>query len=66
MFRLREFANEEKSYNMVVEKDTKDLELIYPKNVTFIDFLSNTSKVNRNELITVSGLNKDDFGKIFN
>ena len=66
MFRLREFANEEKSYNMVVEKDTKDLELIYPKNVTFIDFLSNTSKVNRNELMTVSGLNKDDFSKIFN
>ena len=66
MFRLREFANEEKSYNIVVEQDTKDLELIYPKNVTFIDFLSNTSKVNRSELMTVSGLNKDDFSKIFN
>ena len=44
----------------------KELEKIYPKNVTFIDFLSNTSKVNRNELMTVSGLGKDDFSRIFN
>lgn len=66
VFRLREFANEEKSYSTVVETDTKELEKIYPKNVTFIDFLSNSSKVNRNELMTVSGLNKDDFSKIFN
>ena len=66
VFRLREFANEEKSYSTVVENDTKELEKIYPNNVTFIDFLSNSSKVNRNELMTVSGLNKDDFSKIFN
>ena len=66
VFRLREFANEEKSYSEIVDADTKELEKIYPKNVTFIDFLSNTSKVNRNELMTVSGLGKDDFSKIFN
>jgi hypothetical protein len=66
IFRLREFASEEKSYSVVVERDTKDLETIYPKNVTLIDFLSNSSKVSRNELVTVSGLSKDDFGKIFN
>lgn len=66
VFRLREFANEEKSYNLVVDVDTKELERLYPKNVTFIDFLANTSKVNRNELMTVSGLGKDDFSKIFN
>lgn len=65
IFRLREFASEEKAYNTVVEKDTKDLERIYPKNVTLIDFLSNASKVNRNELMTASGLSKDDFSKIF-
>lgn len=66
VFRLREFANEEKSYMVVDDIDTKELEKIYPKNVTFIDFLSNTSKVNRNELMTVSGLGKDDFSRIFN
>lgn len=66
VFRLREFANEEKSYKVVVDKDTKELQNIYPKNVTFIDFLANVSKVNRNELQTVSGLNKDEFNKIFN
>lgn len=66
IFRLKEFADEEKSYNIVVEEDTKQLEKIYPKNVTFINFLANTSKVNRNELQTVSGLNRDEFTKIFN
>lgn len=66
IFRLKEFANEEKSYKVVVEKDTKELESLYPKNVTFIDFLANTSKVSRNELQTVAGLNRDEFTKIFN
>lgn len=66
IFRLKEFADEEKSYNVVVDEDTKELENIYPKNVTFINFLANTSKVNRNELQTVSGLNRDEFTRIFN
>lgn len=66
IFRLKEFATEEKSYNIIVEEDKAELERYYPNNVTFIDFLANTSKVNRNELMTVSGLNKDDFSKIFN
>jgi hypothetical protein len=66
IFRLKEYADEEKSYNIVVDEDTKQLEKIYPKNVTFINFLANTSKVNRNELQTVSGLNRDEFTKIFN
>lgn len=66
IFRLKEFANEEKSYKEVVDRDTKELESLYPKNVTFIDFLANTSKVNRNELQTVAGLNRDEFTKIFN
>jgi hypothetical protein len=66
VFRLKEFADEEKSYKVVDDNDTKELERIYPNNVTFIDFLANTSKVNRNELQTVSGLGKDDFNRIFN
>ena len=66
IFRLKEFANEEKSYKEVNDNDTKELEQLYPKNVTFIDFLANTSKVNRNELQTVAGLSRDDFNKIFN
>lgn len=65
-FRLKEFAMEEKSYKEINENDTKLLQEFYPKNVTFIDFLANSSKVNRNELQTVSGLNRDEFSKIFN
>lgn len=65
-FRLKEIAQEEKSYKKVVPNDTETLQKLYPKNVTFIDFLANSSKVSRNELMTVSGLNKDEFSKIFN
>ena len=66
IFRLKDFAMEEKSFNTVVEKDTVLLNEIYPKNVTLIEFLSNNSRVGRNELVTISGLNRDSFTKIFN
>ena len=66
VFRLKDFAEEEKSFNLVVDKDTNVLNEIYPKNVTLIDFLANNSRVGRNELITISGLSKDSFIKVFN
>ena len=58
VFRLKEYADEEKSYKIVVDKDTKELESLYPKNVTFIDFLSNTSKV---KLLAASPITLDTF-----
>lgn len=66
VFRLKDFAEEEKSFNIVVDKDTALLNDMYPKNVTLIDFLANNSRVGRNELVTISGLNKDNFTKVFN
>ena len=66
VFRLKNFAEEEKSFNIVVDKDTALLNDMYPKNVTLIDFLANNSRVGRNELVTISGLNKDNFTKVFN
>ena len=66
VFRLKEFADEEKSYRVIKEEDTKLLQEIYPKNVTLIDFLSNNSSIGRNELSTMSGLGRDEFTKIFN
>lgn len=66
IFRLKSFAEEEKSFNVVVDKDTLVLNEIYPKNVTLIDFLANNSRVGRNELVTISGLNRDSFTKVFN
>lgn len=66
IFRLKDFAEEEKSFNIVINKDTNLLNDLYPKNVTLIDFLANNSRVGRNELITVSGLNRDSFTKVFN
>ena len=66
VFRLLEFSNEEKSFNVVVDEDTALLNEMYPKNVTLIDFLANNSRIGRNELITMSGLDRDAFNKIFN
>ena len=65
-FRLKEFATEEKSYKEECPEDTQALNELYPKNTTLLDFLANNSKVSRNELITVSGLGRDEFTKIFN
>lgn len=66
VFRLKDFAEEEKSFSLVIDKDTNVLNEIYPKNVTLIDFLANNSRVGRNELVTISGLSKDSFVKVFN
>lgn len=66
VFRLRNFAEEEKAYNTVIEKDTILLNEIYPKNVTLIDFLANNSRIGRNELITISGLKREEFLNVFN
>lgn len=65
-FRLKDFANEERAYNIVKEEDTKLLNEVYPKNATLIEFLANNSRIGRNELITISGLDRDAFTKIFN
>ena len=66
IFRLKDFANEEKSYNIVTDEDSALLQDIYPKNVTLLEFLANNSRIGRNELVTMSGLTRDEFTKVFN
>ncbi len=66
IFKLKEFATEEKEYSRVDEKDTQLLNEMYPKNTVLIDFLSRNSRVGRNELIIVSGLDRNEFTKITN
>lgn len=66
IFKLREFATEEKSYSETVDIDTKELESLYPNNAALIDFLSGTSRTNRNELQIVSGAGRDAFTGLFN
>lgn len=66
IFRLKDFANEEKSYNVMDDEDTAMLQDIYPKNVTLLEFLSNNSRIGRNELVTMSGLSREEFTKVFN
>lgn len=66
IFRLREFANEEKTFKIVMEEDTRLLNKLYPQNVVILNHLANISKANRNELMTVSGLDKNEFNKFIN
>ena len=66
IFKLKDFANEEKDYNIIKNEDTQLLNEMYPKNTILLDFLSRSSRIGRNELLIVSGLDRNDFSKIVN
>lgn len=65
-FRLREYAEEQRAYSLVVKDDTATLQSLYPKNTTIIELLAGKSKTNRNEMMVASGQDKGEFGKFFN
>lgn len=65
-FKLKEYKQEYESYNLLDAKDIKKLQELYIKNAVMLDFLSGTSKTNRMQLKTVSGLEGDAFGAVFN
>ncbi len=65
-FRLKEYAEEQKAYAVVVTDDTQLLQTLYPKNTTIIELLANKSKTNRNEMMVSSGQDRDEFSKFFN
>lgn len=66
VFRLKDFADDEKEYNIIKDEDTKILEKIYPQNVIIINFMSHNSRASRNELQTLSGLERHEFSKLIN
>jgi len=66
LFKLRYYADEEKSYIKHNAEDVAALKGLYPMNTTLIDFLSTTSKASRNELQSISGMNRDEFAIVFN
>ena len=65
-FRLKEYAEEQRAYAVVVEEDTNLLQTLYPKNATIIELLANKSRTNRNEMQIASGQDRDEFSKFFN
>ena len=66
VFKLKEYKLEVDSYNTLVEGDVDELERIWSRNATMLDFLANQSGTSRNNLRAISGLETDEFSKIFN
>ena len=66
IFKLKEYKLEVDSYNELSEGDVEELEEIWGRNATMLDFLANQSGTSRNNLRAISGLDTDDFSKIFN
>ena len=66
IFKLKEYKLEVDSYQTLVEGDVEELEAIWSRNATLLDFLANQSGTSRNNLRAISGLETDEFSKIFN
>jgi hypothetical protein len=66
VFKLKEYKLEVDSYNQLVAGDVEELENIWSRNATLLDFLSNQSGTSRNNIRAISGLETDEFSKIFN
>jgi hypothetical protein len=66
VFKLKEYKLEVDSYNQLVAGDVEELENIWSRNATLLDFLSNQSGTSRNNIRAISGLETDEFSRIFN
>jgi len=65
-FRLDAYKQEYDSYNIYNKADAEVLEKLYSANTVLIDFMFKQSRTSRNNLQTVSGLDRDKFSPIFN
>lgn len=65
-FKLREYKHEFDSYNSITKEEMAEVQKMYPKNATMFDFLVSQAATSRNNLRVISGLETDDFAKIFN
>lgn len=66
VFKLKEYKEDYESYTKCSTQDVSYLQAIYPNNSTLFGFLEGTSGTSRANLRAVSGLEGDDFSKIFN
>ena len=66
VFKLKDHKKEYESYAVLSEEEIKELEKLYVKNATLLDFLSHQSVSSQPNLKAVSGLDSDDFGIVFN
>lgn len=66
VFKLREYKEEYDSYSTLTSKEQAIFQSLYSKNSTVFEFLGHQSLTSRNNLQTISGLDRDGFGKVFN
>lgn len=66
VFKLKDYANEYKSYSECSDADVDALQKLYVNNSTLLDFLSNQSNTSRSNLATVAGLENNKFYMVFN
>ena len=65
-FKLKEYADDYKSYSQYNEEDIKNLQSIYSNNSTIIDFISTQNKTTRSNLLSISGIEGNKFSILFN
>lgn len=66
VFKLKEYKREFDSYSGITSVELNELQKLYPKNATMFEFLINQSSTSRANVRVISGLENDDFTKIFN
>jgi hypothetical protein len=66
VFKLGAYANEYKTYSNYTDEDIKELEKLYARNATLLDYLNGTSRTTRANVASVSGMENAKFFPIFN
>ena len=65
-FKLSAYANEYKTYSNYTDEDIKELEKLYARNATLLDYLNGSSRTTRANVASVSGMENAKFFPIFN
>lgn len=66
IFRLKDYKREFDEYSTLSPSDLENLQKLYPKNATMLEFLSSQASTSRSNLRAISGADSDVFSQIFN
>jgi hypothetical protein len=65
LFKLRRYVEQERSYSTCDTTDVNMLQGIYNRNAALVNQLDMGTEFSQNQLMAISGLERDDFAKIF-
>ena len=66
LFRLKEYAEEERKFTVLTEDDLRVLQDVYHASYMILKQLENTSITTRSQLATICGADKDTFNEVMN